>query len=471
MTISAPYASVVSLPSKVLWRVGSTLALAGSMVGCGGGDPPTTPDAPSSATPSSAQGVLVVRDVVVSRASTSRARTLAASPNPLPADTVTLSVLPNEETHVRAYTYINPLNCAYIENGAFTELVSPSRGQLRYSTEEVLYGGACPGPYLSAVARYTWTDPSGTIGDSDFFSLRFTTTSGAASAGSNWLAVLGPPVATPANIRLELPVAEVEPRSKYPPRDGLLSGVKVVVSNASGGPVANVAVRVAISDVESGSGGHIHGPDDSRPRGTLGTGSTVSVGETSVDGSYLFDFYAPEVAGVHTIVATCDGCTEQAEARIVVRVPGLIRLSDLRPLYELETPNRDTNHPDNHYLLPQAADALFDLSAWYFLRYSEGNFDPTDPRLALKLNDSSLVWGGLFDCFKTCTPGTPWGVPHKEHRRGIVVDVKSNGQPDGIPLGNEPGGRRDFYNLARSLGMTYFIEGSHIHLRLLGEKG
>lgn len=52
------------------------------------------------------------------------------------------------------------------------------------------------------------------------------------------------------------------------------------------------------------------------------------------------------------------------------------------------------------------------------------------------LNDASLKWGGVLDCFLTCNtdkyPSTPWHKHHAEHRRGSVVDVKANGTPGSI---------------------------------------
>lgn len=171
----------------------SRACLAGLMIGlasCGGGDDGADAAllATDAATPARESNVAVAMQVVDAQV---RTKEQAVPPNPLPPGTVTLPVEPNVLTYVRAYTFINPSSCQYIENGAFTILTPPTRGTLTFTNELITYPAPCTGPYPSAVARYTWTDASGTIGDQDFFVLRFTTTSGSASATSNWLATLG----------------------------------------------------------------------------------------------------------------------------------------------------------------------------------------------------------------------------------------------------------------------------------------
>jgi hypothetical protein len=138
-------------------------------------------------------GTLLIFDSVMTQHADARAHVMAAAPNPLPAGTITLPVVSNLLTFVRAYAFINPSTCTYIENGSFSSSTPPTHGALTFSTEDVNFGGSCPGPFPSAVARYTWTDASAALGSNDFFSLHFVTTSGGASADTNWLAVLGVP--------------------------------------------------------------------------------------------------------------------------------------------------------------------------------------------------------------------------------------------------------------------------------------
>lgn len=168
--------------------------------GGGGGEGAATP-APASQTTTAAVStdrVLLIKDTVARKPVSGQARRRAASPDPLPADTISLPVTEGTLVHVRAYAVINPFTCAYIEDGDFSVLTAPTHGDLEFTHEEVDFGGACAGKKLpAAVARYRWTDttavpdrPSST----DYFSLRFTTTSGGASADTRWLAFLTAPV-------------------------------------------------------------------------------------------------------------------------------------------------------------------------------------------------------------------------------------------------------------------------------------
>lgn len=190
------------------FKSGFVLLLGVLVVGlaaCGGGsanDAAAGPADPAAQTQHSVSGAaskssLIVRDFSADQGPASRKQALAVPPVPLPSDTVTLSVVPGVKTFVRAYAFINPFTCEYIESGTFSQTVAATNGDVEFTQEMVTYGGNCPGPYMSGVARYTWrpTTPPAPAGSSDFFSLRFVTTSGGASADSNWLAVVKPPVA------------------------------------------------------------------------------------------------------------------------------------------------------------------------------------------------------------------------------------------------------------------------------------
>ena len=87
----------------------------------------------------------------------------------------------------------------------------------------------------------------------------------------------------------------------------------------------------------------------------------------------------------------------------------------------------------------------------------------------MTLNDASLKWGGVLDCFLTCGKSEPWGPSHIEHRRGSVVDIKANGQPGSIVYEEE------FITEARRQRVDPGIphgsgSGRHYHVRLNGVK-
>jgi hypothetical protein len=228
------------------------------------------------------------------------------------------------------------------------------------------------------------------------------------------------------------------------------------VTDVSGNPAPGRTVTVGV-DVVQYSGGHHH-DDGNRPKGTLSPRSGV----TDTNGEFRFTFTAPEAAGAHVITAHCDQCTNTATGNIDVKVPDLVVIprpplvADLPgPLYVLMTPNSDTNHPDNHDIMNgEPVHRLMRLAERYRTVFPDA--------LPLYLNDSSIQWGGVFDCFMTCAKSHPWTFSHKEHRRGSTVDVKSTG-PEGL------GKNRDaFEQMVKRIGGNVYPEGSHPHVRLLG---
>lgn len=133
---------------------------------------------------------------------------------------------------------------------------------------------------------------------------------------------------------------------------------------------------------------------------------------------------------------------------------------DLRPLPP--SPNyvlvgATSTHSNNHYLTDAAITKLNELVASYRVKF------PNDP--LLHLNDASLERGGVFD-IKT---QTPWTHPHREHRRGTVIDIRANDAPGAIPLTNH----EIFIELANRMGANARLHSSgtsnqHFHVRLMG---
>jgi hypothetical protein len=254
------------------------------------------------------------------------------------------------------------------------------------------------------------------------------------------------------------------------------SGTVVVrVKNAANVPKSDVKVRLKV-DVEGNTGGHDH-DDDQRPKGTL-SGAACDPPEkhcataiTNADGLASFSFAAPPVSGIHTVTAACVNhtCSGSPSKKVNVKVAGLEPIPD-SPFYRPITPNRDTNHPNTHFLKPEASAKLQAIAKSYY----EATYLLRDGWLPnVMLNDASLKWGGVLDCFKTCGNSVPWGASHSEHRKGSVIDIRArvpianNTIPDNllyedefiesaIDAGIEPGEPHGSNN------------GRHYHLRLLG---
>jgi hypothetical protein len=257
-------------------------------------------------------------------------------------------------------------------------------------------------------------------------------------------------------------LAEVEP--------GLLTTTlraRVYDSNGQLVPSANVKLEIT---VDSSTGGHGH-HDSSRPKGLLlgnGQAGIEIFGNTDSAGLPFF-FNAPAPAGDHKITATCTDpsrtCTQEGPDKVWVGIRGLVNIpsSGFWNLYG------DTGiHPAGHYLTGDALGKLMDLAQLYTQVY----FPLNTP--VLQLNDASLERGGVFDIDWVTRDAQGniiarrtewWTPPHKEHQRGVVVDIQANGSATAIPRRNF----RDFEFLMRNrLGMTWLYHDGHYHVRLLG---
>ena len=232
---------------------------------------------------------------------------------------------------------------------------------------------------------------------------------------------------------------------------------KAIVTDQAGLP-ADAQVSLSV-DVVAYTGGHEH--DANRPKGKLSrpSGNTTS-------GVLEFDFIAEQVAGTHTITAKCDRCDNTTTASVDVKVAGLVPLLG-SPFYTLQLPNRDTNHPNAHFLLPTALSKLEMIASLYYSYTYYQSKNGVIPDFVL--NDAHLKWGGVLDCFLTCANSQAWGPAHIEHQRGSVVDIKANGEPGSIVYEN------DFRNMAGKVGVDIGKvhgkgSGRHYHVRLNGVK-
>ena len=172
---------------------------------------------------------------------------------------------------------------------------------------------------------------------------------------------------------------------------------------ASNSPQVSVSVSFTV-DVTANSGGHDH-HDANRPKGKI----SITQGTTDSNGEVKLIFTAPELAGIHTIKASCQNCTNSPASKdIQAKVPDLVELlADTKVPLSYTLVGQTTNHTSNHWFLPKSRDTLAIVVDTMF-NTGWG---------AVGVNDGSLVWGGLFDIKGGWTPS------HHEHRSGNEVDI------------------------------------------------
>jgi hypothetical protein len=232
-----------------------------------------------------------------------------------------------------------------------------------------------------------------------------------------------------------------------------------IVTDKNGQPKAGVNVSVS-TGVTPYTGGHSQ--NDGRPKGklvatqgnpvsavsTVGGGAAIS-GVTDKSGVVWFTFGAEEASGEHTITANCTGCKAPATATVKAEIQGLMKLGDdntCTTSYCLQ--GGKTLHPDNHYFALAALIQVWKLANAYEKEYGE----------VLKINDSSLIKGGLYDYQNN------WNTPHKGHRKGIVVDINNFSEMDA--------GFEQFVAKRQAFAKWEGLDVSptpHYHIRLLGK--
>lgn len=267
-------------------------------------------------------------------------------------------------------------------------------------------------------------------------------------------------------IALQNPLADVVPSGTTDAYTNTSSTVYAQVINAqTNQPKAGVQVKFSV-DVVANTGGHDGNHYQMRPKGKLldcGSGSEVetTVCITQQDGRATVTFNAPIVSGTHTVTAECvsPSCTGSASGDINVKVPGLEPMP-YSTLYVFVGDETGKPHTDNHYLTSAASGKIQKLADFYHSRFP---FSPV-----LRVNDASLVWGGVLDISGS------WTVPHIQHRRGMVIDVRANQLPDAIPNSNDSAFQK---MITRQMGGSFILENQddpanrHYHIHLLGIKG
>lgn len=179
--------------------------------------------------------------------------------------------------------------------------------------------------------------------------------------------------------------------------------VQVSVIDTSETPIPNQSVRLALTATE-GSAGHVHVLSN-QPKPT---GSIPVIVNTGATGTVAVTYTAPEPSGPVWLKGSISG-SSSVQKQIQIEVTGLVRYG---PELGADTVGGIAGaHTDNHYATPAHIGRLAALVFMYNRQF------PNGPRL--KLNDSSLELGGLFDVNRD------WHPDHAAHRWGNNTDVKT----------------------------------------------
>jgi hypothetical protein len=155
------------------------------------------------------------------------------------------------------------------------------------------------------------------------------------------------------------------------------------------------------------NGDHVHA---NRPKGKI----TPLTDQTNASGEVRIKFEAEILAGMHTVTATCNDCSNKIVTKDVkVLVPDLVELTA-----DTGTPRTftlvgntgypGTNHLGNHYFTEAAKLTLTTGVIPTMFNAGWG---------VVGVNDGSLKDGGLFDIKGN------WTQSHAEHRKGTEVDL------------------------------------------------
>lgn len=202
-------------------------------------------------------------------------------------------------------------------------------------------------------------------------------------------------------------------------------------------------------------------------------------GNTGGDGLQFRPTYTSgEVAGEIELKLTCyraDGITVSSTGSLFahVKVEGLVSLPESYPTYVFEG-NADSDvHQDSHYVRQETLPKVLQLADMFFTKRNRNN---RTPQIYIRINDASLVWGGVFEA-ETGNWRPPHSSQHSSHRVGEEFDVdntieqKGSGTvPDGPDWTQED--REALLTIARSsaIGLVKINEGtipeeSHYHFR------
>ncbi|WP_150102921.1 DUF3869 domain-containing protein [Sideroxydans lithotrophicus] len=372
-------------------------------------------------------------------------------------------------------SYIGLKTCVYPTKLAAAE-ASAAAFNVVYSSIKWAVTSCEPGMDINgdAMCSGTATHPDGSVQTGNFWAIRIhyncpvPIVNPSIPYGLAWSnSDLNHPYACSRNVQDSLVITllggnEVEPSSGS--TINTLPFIATVIDQNTGQPPTNpVQVHVSLK-VDPTSGGHDHG-DSTRPRGGIANVESCSSdaecwSNPTVNGTVAFNFNPTVASGTHTITATCDGCSNTATVNVDVKVPNLWPIAASTYYAFIGS---TSEHSSNHYVVSEAQLQLWQLAkGFYDYQVLTGLASPT----LLHLNDASLKWGGLFD------KDGDWDTPHKEHRRGSVIDIRANSNPGAIPSSLI----KNFIKIAANMGIDARLENigdpvnQHFHTRLLNRK-
>ena len=222
----------------------------------------------------------------------------------------------------------------------------------------------------------------------------------------------------------------------WPQKTGGKTEADVVATLSKPAPSGGCNINFTVEPVTH-SGGHNH-HDADRPKGTIAP-SNISFSEGDV-GSNSAKYKSSEVAGEEKIKVKVNN-KDTSETIIQVKVPGFFELGE-GDGYALI--GQTATHHGNHYGTESTLYSLLDLAGAYY----------EENKGTLRINDISLIGGGLFDIKAN------WSSPHKSHRVGKNVDV------DDVTAEGKKVRSASLKKVAEKLGIkiTILDEGNHLHL-------
>ena len=198
----------------------------------------------------------------------------------------------------------------------------------------------------------------------------------------------------------------------------------------SGRPAAGGQFALSAEPVEF-SGGH---PHVGRPGGTFfATGDDTNrqgrpnpslSGTLDQSGKARAVYRTSGVSGIERVKVRVDaeGQTGERTDSVTIMYAGLVEMPREGLQYYFTNQNPalpGQRHGNiNNWADPYLVGAVLSLFAKYFVEESEPRFADGDTRFAI--TEASLPWGGLLD-----VANDAWRNPHRLHRRGRDIDVRS----------------------------------------------
>jgi len=266
-------------------------------------------------------------------------------------------------------------------------------------------------------------------------------------------------------LSLEIPdSAEVWPTLRENQTNNMISDITATLIK-NGHPFVNYDLTTTVNIIIP-SGGHDH--YNQPPVNLMGQlndaqhTNTITL-PTNDSGLVTIDYQSPKFCGMFEFVthAIIYGDTIKARDTLRVYVPNLILLEEGINYELVGAPDNydDTNDPcrpnpptslhyDNHYGTQNLINAIVNIADDY-ARLNEG--------IRLRINDMSLVYGGLFDT------NNNWRIPHRSHREGHHVDIGFNGinQDDECEMQLN---RIQLEWIIDNYSNARLIEGNHYHI-------